>query len=201
MISPVEVSACKIPIDAADDWIAAVTKVPTRMPMTGLRKVANRLVNQGSLLNGATAPSIANIPVKRTPKPSRMIPMFFCRSRLADMKKRMPTIIASGARDLGFRSMRKKLSVCRSLRRRMCAVIVVPMFAPMMTPMALRSLRTCALTRPTTMTVVAEEDWMAAVTSAPSATPLITVSVIFSSVRSRRPPDARSRPDASIDMP
>ena len=67
----------------------------------------------------------------------------------------MPT---TGARVVGLRSMRKKLSELRSESRRIWAVTVVPILAPMIMPMACRSLRIRALTRPTTITVVAEED-------------------------------------------
>ena len=65
---------------------------------------------------------------------------------------------SSGARVEGLSTIKKRLLLSRSLNRRMWAVMVVPMLAPMMRPMALRSLRTLALTRPTTMTVIAEED-------------------------------------------
>ena len=47
------------------------------------------------------------------------------------------------------------------------AVTVVPMLAPMMTATALLSESKPALTKLTTITVVAEEDWMAVVTAVP----------------------------------
>ena len=108
---------------------------------------------------------------------------------------------ASGARAVGFRILRIKLEDSRSVSRMMCAVIVVPIFAPMITPIALRSLSTRALTKPTTITVVAEEDWIAAVTSAPSKAALKILLVSFSSVLSSRPPEIRSRPEPRIDIP
>ena len=51
------------------------------------------------------------------------------------------------------------------------AVTVVPMFAPMMTGMDCRRLRSPELTKPTTMTVVADDDWMTAVTARPVRRP------------------------------
>ena len=50
------------------------------------------------------------------------------------------------------------------------AVMVVPMLAPMITPTAWDRFNTPALTKPTTMTVVAPLDWMIAVINAPNAT-------------------------------
>ena len=44
------------------------------------------------------------------------------------------------------------------LRRRICAVTVVPIFAPRITPTDCLSVMMPALTKPTTMTVVADED-------------------------------------------
>ena len=51
------------------------------------------------------------------------------------------------------------------------AVSVVPMLAPMMTAMAPPSVSSPALTKPTTITVVADDDWMAAVTAMPVRMP------------------------------
>ena len=52
------------------------------------------------------------------------------------------------------------------------AVKVVPMFAPMMTEIACARLRIPADTKLTVMTVVAVEDWTAAVIAAPVSTPV-----------------------------
>ena len=46
-------------------------------------------------------------------------------------------------------------------------VTVVPILAPMMTPMACANVRSPAFTKLTTIIVVAVEDWMAAVTPTP----------------------------------
>ena len=51
-------------------------------------------------------------------------------------------------------------------------VMLVPMTAPMMMAMAWRSFIMAELTKPTTMTLVAEEDWITAVTPVPSKMPL-----------------------------
>ena len=126
--------------------------------MTGLEKEANRLANSGDSLSGLTAASILNIPVKRIQKPRRISPrvLYFC--FLPAMTMRIPMIPTTGARVVGLRSMRKKLSELRSESRRIWAVTVVPIFAPIITPMAEWSFMMPAFTKPTSITVVAEED-------------------------------------------
>ena len=57
------------------------------------------------------------------------------------------------------------------------AVIVVPMLAPMITPIACRKVISPALTKPTVMTVVPEEVWISTVTTMPTMTPLIGLDV------------------------
>ena len=86
-------------------------------------------------------------------------------------------------------------------RRRICAVIVVPIFAPRMTPTDWRRVIMPALTKPTTMTVVADEDWMTAVTTMPISRAEKTFPVIFSSVFSSFAPAARSSPPPIVVIP
>ena len=73
------------------------------------------------------------------------------------------------------------------------AVRVVPMLEPMMTPMVCPSSITPEFTRPTSMTVMAEEDWMAMVIPAPSSRLLMGVEVMRLRRRSNRPPAIFSR--------
>ena len=60
-----------------------------------------------------------------------------------------------------------------------CAVIVVPISAPRITPIACDSDIRFAVTNPTSITVVTEDDWMMAVTTVPVTRPmsLLVVSV------------------------
>ena len=62
------------------------------------------------------------------------------------------------------------------------AVTVVPMFAPKITPMACVSVKISAFTKLTTMTVVAPEDWMTAVTPIPVRTAASLFPVILPSI-------------------
>ena len=79
--------------------------------------------------------------------------------------------------------------------------MVVPMLAPMMIHTACCSVIIPELTKPTTITVVAEEDWMTAVMPAPTATPRMRLAVSRSRMRFMRLPAALSRPLLIICMP
>ena len=73
---------------------------------------------------------------------------------------------------------RAEMSALKPKTAMIHAVMVVPMFAPMMTPIACPRVRRPALTNPTTITVVALDDWIAAVTPKPVRTPLKGLEVI-----------------------
>ena len=62
------------------------------------------------------------------------------------------------------------------------ALMVVPMFAPMMTEMAWARVSSAALTKDTVITVVAAEDCTATVTRAPVRTPEIRLEVMAPSM-------------------
>ena len=79
--------------------------------------------------------------------------------------------------------------------------MLVPMFAPMMMPIAWNSFIMPELTKPTTMTVVAEEDWMTDVTAVPSSIPLIGVFVIRYRNDSSLSPATLFRPSPISAMP
>lgn len=86
------------------------------------------------------------------------------------------------------------------LRLRIHAVTVVPMFAPIITPTACPSCISPEFTKPTTITVVAADDWMTAVTATPSSSPFIVLFVSFDSMLLSWLPAAFSRdlPKTSI---
>ena len=86
-------------------------------------------------------------------------------------------------------------------RLRIQPVAVVPMLAPMMMAMAWGSRMMPEFTKPTTITVVAEEDWITAVTKAPSSTPFSGVEVRRPRVVSSLPPATFFRESPMRDMP
>ena len=73
--------------------------------------------------------------------------------------------------------------------------------APMMTQTAWFSVIIPALTKPTTITVVAEEDWTAVVISAPTRIPMSGLEVSRSRTVFICPPAAASRPELIICIP
>ena len=75
------------------------------------------------------------------------------------------------------------------------------MFAPIITPAACERRMMPELTKPTTITVVADEDWITAVTPAPSSTALILLLVRLSRIPSSLPPEARVSPSPITCMP
>ena len=83
----------------------------------------------------------------------------------------MPITASTGVNDDGFSSCRNRLSPLMPDSDSSHAVTVVPMFAPMITGIDCRRLRSPELTKPTTMTVVADDDWITAVTARPVSRP------------------------------
>ena len=81
------------------------------------------------------------------------------------------------------------------------AVTVVPMLAPMITPMDWDKVSRPAFTKLTTMTVVAEEDWMSAVMSTPVSTPVTRLVVIAVKILRRRSPANFCNPSLMIFIP
>ena len=79
--------------------------------------------------------------------------------------------------------------------------MLVPMFAPMMIPIACFSFIIPELTKPMTITVVAEEDWITLVTQVPSATPFSGVLVIRYRNASSLLPATSFRPSPIKDIP
>ena len=69
----------------------------------------------------------------------------------------MPISASTGVKAVGFSSCSHTLPPSIPARLSSQAVTVVPMLAPMMTPMAWRSSMRPEFTKPTTMTVVADE--------------------------------------------
>ena len=87
------------------------------------------------------------------------------------------------------------------VRDKIQAVSVVPTLEPMRTPMVWPSSMTPEFTNPTSITVTADEDWMAMVMPAPRSSPLMGLSVMRFKSRSRRPPAIFSRLLDIVVMP
>ena len=103
-----------------------------------------------------TAPDIVSIPNIKVAKPKRIIPVSFFFSPLRNMYIMMPTRARTGVKVVGLKSC-KIPPPSIPLKLRIHAVTVVPTFAPRITLMACLSVIKPELTKPTTITVVAEE--------------------------------------------
>ncbi len=108
--------------------------------------------------------------------------MLRLRSFSVDMMTATEASAMIGAKKLGFISWKNVVFAPMEPRLKIQAVAVVPILAPMMRPTVCAKGKRPALTSPTTMMVVADEDWIMAVTPAPKRTPFTGLDVIFSSM-------------------
>ena len=112
-----------------------------------------------------------------------------------------PARASRGEKLSGLSMLTRTFSLSMPVRERIHAVSVVPMLEPMITPMVWPISMTPEFTRPTSITVMAEEDWMAMVMPAPSSRLLRGVEVMRLSSRSSLPPAIFSRLLDMVVMP
>ena len=198
---PVAESACRMPTEAEELWMTAVMTAPVITPRTGLLNSVRICVNSGSFASGATAPLIVCMPNMRIAKPSMIVPTSLRLLLLEKSWKETPIIARTGENEEGFRSCTNTLSPWMPERLRIQAVMVVPRFAPMMTPVACESFMMPELTKPTTITVVAAELCIIAVTAAPRKMLLSGFAVSFSKMMRICFPARFSIPSPMTRMP
>ena len=121
------------------------------------------LLNCSLSASGATAELIVSIPNISIAKPIRIVPISFFLLDFDIIIKKMPIIASIGVKDVGLSSCMKMLSPCIPVSDNSHDVIVVPILAPIITPIACDSLIIPEFTKPTTITVVADDDWITAV--------------------------------------
>ena len=158
LIEPVAQSACKIPTDAEELWITAVKTRPASIPKIGFVNTIRIFVNSGTSARGFTASLIVSIPNIRTANPSIMDAMSFFLLSFVSIIIKIPINAKIGAKEDGFKSCIKKFSLSIPVRLKIQEVIVVPTLAPMIIPTAWDNFIIPELTKPTTITVVAEDD-------------------------------------------
>ena len=154
-----------------------------------------RLRNDGNVPRMLIWVLIMFMPKKSMPNPKTALPQP-CRLRFfVNVIRMKPMAMAGSARPLRLNEIS-------------WAVMVVPMFAPKMMPMACTRFSNPALMKPSTMMVVAALDWMTAVTKAPAITPRIeffeknwSTCCIFSPAMFWRPRLRRSMPKIRNAMP
>ena len=141
---------------------APISKAPSIgrigiMPFTGWQFTICRVLTNGSYFDRACS-SLLMVSIPRNRKPSpRMVSLQLEILRFGMKLKIMPIMIDG------------MISQFRS-NATSWAVTVVPMWEPRIRPIAWTRVSKPALTKPTTMTVLAPEDWMTPVTTAPVAT-------------------------------
>ena len=166
----------------------AVKIMPARMPSRGLEKLDMMLTKASDSRRGAMAALIMSMPMNSTPRPAKICPMCCSWGFFTKTTSTTPAKAISGANSPTSRAISRP-------------VTVVPMLAPMMIQTAWFRVIMPALTKPTTITVVAEDDWITAVMAAPTSTPKNRLAVRRSRICFIRLPAAASRPELIICMP
>ena len=128
------------------------------IPITGLLKVSISDVKFSFSASPDIESLIMVMPIIRTEKPISIPPMFFLFSFLESRSIKTLTIAITGENDDGFSSVIKILSPLICVKDKIHAVTVVPILAPIITPIARESCIIPEFTKPTTITVTAEED-------------------------------------------
>ena len=190
-----------MPTDAAELWMMPVNSAPTRTPRSGLRKAVSRLANSGISARGLTALLMNFMPYISTAKPTKIEPMSLRLGFLDIMMRTEPTMAKIREKFSGFRSFSHTLSVSSPTSESSQAVSVVPMLEPIMTPGVCAMFIRPELTRPTSMTVTAEDDWTATVMPAPRARLFSGLEVMRLRACSSLPPAIRSRPEDMTCIP
>ena len=188
LMAPLVARAWRMPTEAEEDWIRAVNRAPTAMPSRGLENLVIRSTKAWESRRGIMEELIISMPINSTPRPAMIWPMWWALGILTKTTMATPMKAKRGARAPTSRAIS-------------CPVIVVPILAPMMIQTAWFRVIIPELTKPTTMTVVAEEDWITAVMPAPTRTPRKRLAVSRSRISFILLPAAASRPELIICMP
>src|SRR5262245_43337912 len=177
------------PMVATEEAIPALKMAPTRRPRAALLDRATSTWRASELsATGARASDMTRMPRKTRPKPSTTWPRLLARPRRAKKVRAKPT------------PTRSRASSC-SLKAMSCTVNVVPMSAPRITPRDWRKVRSPAETKPISIRVVADEDWMSVVTRAPEQTAVRRLLVMLMRMCRSWLPAARWSPSPQSCMP
>ena len=137
-----------------------------------MEKVVRAWINASLSLRGETAEDIADMPNIRMAKPMRMPPTCCLDTLLENIYRTIPTTATNPVSVEVDRNCTHPAPPLREDSARTQPVILVPRMAPRMIPMACLTFIIPEFTKPTTMTDVAEDDWIIAVTPVPSRNPL-----------------------------
>ena len=150
--------------------------------------LAMALRKPSQLCSGAIASDMVSMPTNSTPSPISTSP-------------KAPAVVYFFGRKVSSRPTQAKIMPKSSFTDSISDVTVVPTFAPIITPTACVSDKRPAFTKPTTMTVVAEEDWITAVMATPASIASTRLCVTIPRIFFSRLPAARSSPSPMTFMP
>jgi hypothetical protein len=167
LIQPWNAMVIVMVMAAEEDCTMTVSRAPTTIKRGYTRKLlaskwAMNASTSGLLRRSGTESFMICRPRKVMPKPSRIpaISRYF----LCLLKKKGMAMAMAGRATAVIWNLKPRIETSQP-------VMVVPMLAPMTTPMDWVRLTTPAFTRLTSRTVVADEDWMMAVAPIPVRIP------------------------------
>ena len=142
------------------------------------------------------------IPCMRIAKPMSIEPISLCLCCLHTISMIIPISATMRAKQEGFRNWSNRLSFPSIPESdRIHAVSVVPISDPKITPTVCGSSMIPELTNPMSITVMADEDWMAIVMIAPIVSPLKGLSVALRRSFSSLPPAVFFKDSDSTRIP
>ena len=128
------------------------------IPIIGFENITSILAKEGLSLSPSMEPLMVSIPNINMAKPKSIEPIHFFLSVLHTIIIITPIAAKTGVNDDGLNNFIINVSPLIPLRLSSYAVTVVPIFAPSMMLMVCPSFIMPEFTKPTSITVVADED-------------------------------------------
>ena len=166
-MAPLPTITIIIPVMADEDWIIAVKRIPKNSNNNGKLTFCKTSAIKSFIESSLHALLINFNPTKIIPKPVIKFAIFFI------------FLIKASITPINTNKDKYK-DIFKLSREASRPVTVVPILDPIIIAAAWLRVITLAFTNPITITVVAEELWITAVTKAPTKTPLIRFPAIFS---------------------
>ena len=135
-----------------------VTTVPSSTPSSGLLNMVSKLPNASDSASGAIESLISFMPNISTAKPTKTPPMSRRLVFFDIIISAMPTSANIGEKFSGLSRLTNTLSLLIPVAAVSHAVSVVPTLLPMITPTVCSSCIIPEFTKPTSITVIADED-------------------------------------------
>ena len=176
VIIPLNAIVITMALKAEDECIKAVITIPTKTAIK-IEKNPQLCILERNVKFSASKVNTSESPLrprKSNPKPMIASPIFLDLESFIKVKKKpRPKIGSANVEILKLNPNKETIH----------AVIVVPIFAPKITPTDCVSVKRPALIKEITMTVVAPEDWIIMVISNPVIKPMKGFPVSFASAR------------------